>query len=265
MRKLSSLAIVVIFFWPYASVQAAPPDALELGPVGVVTTVVDGDTVRIKGTDADIRLVGIQAPKLPLGRKNFKTWPLAEESQQALEDLVKNRSVTLRLAPVARDRNGRILAHLVRDDGLWVQGEMLRAGFARVYTFPDNRKLAVEMLALETQARNANRGIWANDFYKVRDALSPTLKNEAGTFQVVAGIVKETAKTKDRMYVNFGDDYRTDFTVSVEKADWPQFKAAKLDVLALKGAHIEVRGWIVSRNGPTIEATHPEQIILLGK
>ena len=81
----------------------------------------------------------------------------------------------------------------------------------------------------------------------------------------MTGLVKNTAKTKDRIYLNFGDDYRTDFTVSVEKPDWPLFKAAKVDLAALKDKRIEVRGWLVARNGPMIEATHPEQIILLTK
>ncbi|MDP7625653.1 MAG: hypothetical protein QF493_11965 [Rhodospirillales bacterium] len=45
-----------------------------------VSVVIDGDTVKLKRTigkgnlvSNQIRLVGIQAPKLPLGRKNFKT------------------------------------------------------------------------------------------------------------------------------------------------------------------------------------------------
>lgn len=54
-------------------VWAAAPDALPEGRHGKVVTVIDGDTVRLEGIKADVRLVGIQAPKLPLGRKGFKT------------------------------------------------------------------------------------------------------------------------------------------------------------------------------------------------
>jgi endonuclease YncB( thermonuclease family) len=241
---------------------AAPPDILEKGDTGIVATVVDGDTVRLKDGTDDIRLIGLQAPKLPLGRKNFKTWPLADEAKNALEKLVLNQTVTVRLGTVPQDRHGRILGHLVRKDDLWVQGEMLRLGMARVYTFPDNRKLAAEMMALETEARKAKRGIWAHPFYAVRDASSLSLSEDKGTYQIVEGIVKDAAKTKDRIYLNFGDDFRSDLTVSVEKRDWPAFDAAKLDLLSLKEKRIEVRGWITMRNGPMIEATHPEQIAL---
>ncbi len=41
------------------------------------------------------RLVGIQAPKLPLGRPGFSTWPLAWEAKRALERLVLGQRVTL--------------------------------------------------------------------------------------------------------------------------------------------------------------------------
>jgi endonuclease YncB( thermonuclease family) len=139
--------------------QAAPPDQLPHGGAGSVATVVDGDTLRLKDADADVRLVGIQTPKLPLGRKNFKQWPLADESRAALTDLVRGHTVTLRLAPTPKDRNGRVLAHIMRDDGLWIQAEMLRLGWGRVYTFPDNRRFAQEMLAAEGEARAAKRGI----------------------------------------------------------------------------------------------------------
>jgi hypothetical protein len=36
-----------------------------------------------------------------------------------------------------------------------------------------------------------------------------------------------------------------------------------MSVESLKGKRLRVRGWVKSRNGPMIEATHPEQIELL--
>ena len=57
---------------------------------GKVTEIVDGDTLFVTPgleDSGEIRLVGIQAPKLPLGRKHFKIWPLANEAKQALADM----------------------------------------------------------------------------------------------------------------------------------------------------------------------------------
>jgi hypothetical protein len=41
------------------------------------------------------------------------------------------------------------------------------------------------------------------------------------------------------------------------------FRGAGVDPAGLDGRRIRVRGWLRSRNGPMIEATHPEQIELL--
>ena len=65
----------------------------------------------------EVRLVGIQAPKLPLNRPNFKEWPLAREAKDELEKLVLNQRVTLSYGGARMDRHGRTLAHLHTDDG----------------------------------------------------------------------------------------------------------------------------------------------------
>jgi endonuclease YncB( thermonuclease family) len=217
---------------------------------------VDGDTV-ILADGREIRLVGLQAPKLALGRKNFKDWPLAEEAKRAVAELTLGRRVILNPGGAARDRHGRVLAHLQRDDGLWVQGEMLKLGMARVYTFPDNRARAAEMYALEAEARAARRGIWAHPFYAVR--APEGLKGDVDTFQIVAGTVLDAVAVKGTVFLNFGPDWRTDFTIRLDGAALKAFRAARIDPLALKGQAVEVRGWLRFKDGPMIDATHPEQ------
>ena len=141
----------------------APPVIAAEDDIPVtVNQVVDGDTVVLErpanGAD-QVRLVGIQAPKLPLGRPDFPTWPLAAEAKRALEDLTRDRRLTLSFGGRRLDRHGRLLAHLHDEAGTWIQGEMLRLGMARVYSFPDNRARVAEMLVLEGKARAARRGI----------------------------------------------------------------------------------------------------------
>jgi len=55
------------------------------------------------------------------------------------------------------DRHGRLLAYLRRTDGLWIQGELLRLGIARAYSFPDNRAVVNQMLTSEQSTRNLRR------------------------------------------------------------------------------------------------------------
>jgi endonuclease YncB( thermonuclease family) len=246
-----------------ASVAAALPFAdaragedLVAGDAGIVREAVDGDTVLL-ADGREVRLVGLQAPKLALGRKNFKDWPLAEDSKRAVAALVVGQRVTLRHGGANRDRHGRVLAHLYRADGLWVQGEMLRQGQARVYTFPDNRARAAEMYALEAEARTARRGIWAHPFYAVR--APEGLKGDLDTFQIVAGTVVDAVKVKNAVFLNFGPDWRTDFTVRLDGAALKLFRAAGVDPLTFKGERVEVRGWLRFKDGPMIDASHPEQ------
>ena len=110
---LSALGIL----WIEHSALAAPPDLLADGGAARVANVIDGDTLRLEGGAVDVRLVGIQAPKLPLGRAGFKPWPESDTARAALAELTKGHSVTLRLPATSKDRNGRILAHVVRNVG----------------------------------------------------------------------------------------------------------------------------------------------------
>ena len=84
-----------------------------------------------------------------------------------------------------------------------------------------------------------------------------------GSFQVVEGRVVDAAAVRGRRFLNFGADWRTDFTVTVAPADWKRFAAAGLSVQDYEGRRVRVRGWLDRINGPSIDATHPEQIEVL--
>lgn len=247
----------------HAAAPISSPASLPEGGRGIIGAVHDGDTIRFKDGAADIRLVGIQAPKLPQGRRNPSAWPMADESRGALRALLEDHAITLRLPTTPEDRNGRILAHLMRDDGMWIQQIMLQEGWARVYTFPDNRLLARELYAAEAVARAARRGLWAHPNYAVRAPEPAALKADIGTFQIVEGVVADAARVRGRAYLNFGSDYRTDFTATIPPEANALFTAAKLDPVQLKGKPVRVRGYMREFNGPSIDLTHPEQIEVL--
>jgi endonuclease YncB( thermonuclease family) len=232
----------------------------EIVDRGAVRDVVDGDTVVLDG-GTQVRLVGIQAPKLPLGRPGFRPWPLAEESKALLETLTLGKSLRLSYGGRRIDRHGRLLAHLEDAEGRWIQGEMLSAGLARVYSFADNRSRISDMLALERKARATALGIWSKSYYSVRSATETP--NFIDTFQIVEGRVVSAAVVRRRGYLNFGIDWRRDFTVTVAPRDRRLFDRAGLAIAAFEGKRVRVRGWLKSFNGPMIEATHPEQIELL--
>ncbi len=259
------MRIIVVFLILVVanSSSASVIENLEQGAAAVVIEVVDGDTVildrKIEGAN-QVRLVGLQAPKLPLGRKGFKIWPLAPDSKFALERLTLNKRVTLAYGGSRVDRHGRLLAHLFLDDGSWVQGEMLLAGMARVYTFSDNRAAGPLMLEREQIARDARRGIWTHPFYAVRAATPDALLRLTGTFQVIEGTVRAAARVKSRVYLNFGEDWRSDFTATLHKKGRRVFNKSDIDPLTFENKRVRIRGWLKKYNGPAIDITHPEQI-----
>ena len=216
----------------------------------------DGDTVMLD-TGAEVRLTGIQAPKLPLGRAGFRPWPLAAEAKAAMEQMSLRRRVRLEYPGRRHDRWGRLLAHVHAGD-TWLQREMLLKGLARVYTFPDNRAQAADLYAAERTARAKRRGIWALDWYRLLTA--EEAGSRIGTFQIVEGAPKKVAIVRGRAYLNYGADWKTDFTVSIAPRHLKLFRASGVDILSMQNQRLRVRGWIVRRNGAMIAVTHPEQI-----
>ncbi|MHA1108151.1 MAG: thermonuclease family protein [Alphaproteobacteria bacterium] len=262
--KPPGLSLLIALAWLVSAspAEAAPRPRPEIVASGVAIEIVDGDTLVLE-SGAQVRLVGIQAPKLPLGRRGFRTWPLAEQAKQALSRMTLGRTLALTYVGQRMDRHGRLLAHLNDVAGGWIQGALLTAGMARVYTFADNRKRAAEMLALEQDARAARRGIWDHRFYRVLDQAESA--DHADSFQLVEGRVLNTAVVRRRGYLNFGTDWRSDFTISISPRAMRRFKSAGPGLERYRNMRVRVRGWLKSYNGPMIEATHPEQIEILGK
>ncbi|MBL4719649.1 MAG: thermonuclease family protein [Alphaproteobacteria bacterium] len=245
--------------WIY-SASAKPLQGLVPADWAVAVSVVDGDTL-VLDDGRQVRLVGVQAPKLPLGRKNFKTWPLATASKQALERLALGKRLRLSYGGRRIDRYNRALAHLHNADGLWIQAALLREGMARVYSFSDNRAVVSALLAAERVARLGGHGIRAHPFYAIRTPDS--IQRYIGGFQLVEGRVLKVATVRKMTYLNFGDNWRDDFTITINSRSRRLFKKIGLDPKSLEGKIVRVRGWVKSRNGPMITATHPEQIEVL--
>lgn len=257
LRRLVPLMVALLLL-----AAAAPADRLPPAGAGRVVAVPDGDTLDLDD-GRRVRLAGIDAAKPLPGREADRRWPLAEAAVGALRELALGHSVELRGG--VEDRHGRRLAQVVRADGLWLQAELLRRGHARVLTRPDARDLAAELLAAEAEARAARRGLWRTRVYAVRAAEDiERLRRDRDSFQIVEGRVLTAAKVRGQVYLNFAEDWRSDFSVHIGRDAQKLFAREGLDPTALQGAMIRVRGWIADRNGPMIEATHPEQIERLG-
>jgi endonuclease YncB( thermonuclease family) len=244
----------------FAECALSEPEAAQ------VASVVDGETLKL-ADGRTLRLIGAKAPLAPLRWRGDDPWPMVEEAREALARLVPpGATIELRFGGSRSDRYDHILAQAFVVDGAqrtWLQEKMVGQGLARVYSFPDNRACVAELLAREADARAKRRGIWHVAVYRVRDALDvERLGRLTFSYQIVEGRVAAVGG-RGRVYLNFTDDWTTDFTVEIERKAMPLFAKAGIDPKALAGKRIRVRGWIAWRNGPMIEATHPEQIELL--
>jgi micrococcal nuclease len=226
------------------------------GPVAVAE-VLAGDLVRLSDGRA-VRLAGIRVPAADAGQPGAERF--AEQARAELIRLLDGQTVRLAPADAGHDRYGRLVAQIERSDGLWLQGALLEQGLAQVQTRPGEAARAAEMLVLEQAARAAGRGLWAEPAFMPQDA--GALRDGRGGFRIVRGQVLRVAPTESHLYLNFGADWRVDFTVRVRRAELDGVFAGA-DLEGLTGRLVEVRGVVLEAGGPLIELSHPEQLQVL--
>ncbi len=257
-RPLLSAALLAAFILARGGPPAAAGEAAEED--GRVKAVIDGDTLKL-ADGREVRLAGILAPKPPLDAAPGRHWPLAERATAALAELALGRTVRLAYGVHKSDRYGRLVAQLHRDDGLWLEGELLARGMARVLSHKDDRTLVPEMLAREEEARAARRGLWAVRSFAV---LAPQeARRHLESFELVEGSVGRVSHAGSRTFLHMGADGRDGFTAVLLPESRHLFAAAGLAPDAFAGKRLRVRGFLRWWNGPIIEVDHPEQIELL--
>jgi len=246
-------------------------NGLTKGETGRVLRIIDGDSFILEG-GLRVNLAAVQAPKRSWPEKGLMAWPLAERSRFELADILEGKRVQLYYGGVKRDRYERAPAQvwLISDDGsenFWVQEAMVETGMARVYTWPGQIQNTGRLYKAEQIARKEGHGIWDHDetdgFYDVRRPDPDPLVQYVDSVQIVEGIVISSADVRGITFLNFGSDYKTDFTVAIAKKDRKAFKKTGVDLLGLEGARVRARGWIELGNGPVIWLKDPNRLEVL--
>ncbi|MEO5368252.1 MAG: thermonuclease family protein [Magnetococcus sp. WYHC-3] len=263
---LVTLAVLASFLW--AGVAHPSETALPTGNFAdmqetqsaQVLEVISPLTLKLASGDI-IRLSGITMP----GYTAETADSFAVTSLNILRDMYEGQMVRVyqtRQKDWGRtDRMGQKLAHIARQsDGAWAQGTLVGLGLAQVKTEQRTPEMADQLYALEAYARKNGDGIWAEEA-KVLSAA------EAGehlnSFQIVEGRVVSAAINKNRIYLNFGQNWRDDFTVSIAPESRKTFTKAGLNPLEWNGKTLRVRGWVEDYNGAYIEIDHPEALEIL--
>ena len=244
--------------------RADNDQACELVPggSGTVAAIVDGDTLVL--TDGRVvRLAGVEAPKSFLARPGADIGALEDAARNGFERLVAAKTIELRHGQYTGDRHGRILAHLYREDGTWVQAAMVAAGLARVRPFAEDHSCLEGLIAGENEAREARRGLWRSDEFSVISAYDSSLIERKGLYVLVEGRVLSVGRGTRVKFLNFGHYWRRDFTVLVDASVARGLAERGVAMESLAERRVRVRGVLEENGGPAIRLSDPGDIEIL--
>lgn len=148
--------LVVPYLLPESSPLSTSPSPLSAS--ARVTRIVDGDTIDLSNGKR-LRYVGIDTPETGDC--------LGSEATKKNKELVLDREVKLEKDVSEKDRYGRLLRFVWVGDTM-INEEMVRSGYAKVYTYPPDIKYADRFVTAEREARENKRGLWADDACKVQ-------------------------------------------------------------------------------------------------
>jgi len=142
-----------------------------------VTEVVDGDTLEVtyKGETHKVRLLYIDTPESV--KKGTPVQPYAKEASNFTKEFTLNKSVKLVFEKGLRDKYGRLLAHVMLKNGDYLNGLLVRNGFARVEVVSPNKALQDYFYELQKRAINEKLGVW-----ELPEGKQPFVEDENGVY-----------------------------------------------------------------------------------
>lgn len=214
---------------------------------------------------SSLKLMSLSVPSARDVSASVGEWTPEVEARAAVDALVRDRRIEVVASGAFRDRYGRRVAHAYgagREAGrFWLQSAIVDKGHARVAPLPGETMCLRELFVREAVARAKRTGLWANPAYAVRSARETReLEKLGGTFQIIEGWVAAVGMSGNELFLNFGRDWRWDFTAAVDlkRSDDREGLVARLKTM--KGRLVRVRGFIERRNGPFISLATADAI-----
>ena len=203
-------------------------------------------------------LADIMAPPL----YTLSKYPPAyfEQSRSALQHLFPDAAEINDALPPTR-WNARVVTVGIRESAQTLQERLVQSGAVRVAPQSGDHEFVKRLYALENVARQNGVGLWSYAAYRVFDALNAA--KSIGDYNLIEGRVVRAEKYGSRFYLNFGDDFKTDFTATATSTLYRRWVKAGFDLATLKDATLRVRGYVEPINGPSIDMKHPLQVELL--
>lgn len=121
-----------------------------------VLKVIDGDTVQIEGGKI-IRYIGIDTPESVDPRKQVQCF--GKEATERNKKAVEGKIVKIEKDVSETDKYNRLLRY-VYVDGIFLNKQLVKEGFAVASAYPPDIKYQDELENAEIEARAHNRGLW---------------------------------------------------------------------------------------------------------
>ncbi len=155
------LVVLLVTTWLGPSLNEQLPPTLQPGTYQV-TQFDDGDTIIVdmNGVEEKVRFIGVDTPETKDPRKPVQCFGRA--ASEFTKNLIGNNPVRLEADPTNtnRDRYSRLLRYVYLPDGRLVNAEIIKQGYGFAYVGFPVQKME-EFKALQVEAREQNRGLWA--------------------------------------------------------------------------------------------------------
>lgn len=198
-----------------------------------VRHVIDGDTLVLKDGEK-VRLIGINTPEVE--SRYTRAEAGGDAAREWLRQKLRTPQIWLEYDAEQRDKYERLLAHVFLESGEHLNASLLEQGLAMLTLMPPNLRYSQQLIAAQTRAEKAGRGLWQQPAYQPK-TLSDLIPGETDSgwqrWQVTPGRIAESRK-----YINL--IVSEHFEIKIAKSLQDSFPP----LTQYLGQPLEVRGWL---------------------
>lgn len=233
-------------------------------------------TAQSVSEDADIILEDGRRLKLAnifLPRANANA-PLPAKTIRFLRHTLSKKPI--QFIPAAKaDRYKRIPAHIIttHETGTqhWLQPALIknRLGVFMPEPFKEKHNAYCDNDRLKQVLRRVDQRVMLDQNQSppinVYQANNDALWQMEGDFALVEGVVLRTHISDKTIFLNFGADWKSDFTALIAIKNKGSLQEHFKSISNLEGKRLRLRGYLDLFNGPSMRIDHPLQMELLGE
>lgn len=266
--QLFVFMVFFLFSFPSESQDSMEPrdfpfkNSKSTAPV-TIKKVLDATTLYATN-DSLYRLDGLRVPDQFLP-DNLES-PIHDKALSLMQENFGDKNIRLfidrKISDYPTNRFNHKLGQIIREDNkLWAQKFLLENGLAIAWPSPYTTTIWPLLLKAEKVGRESKLGVWNKEDPIIKSV--DDVSEDPYTLQLVEGKIVNLATVRNNLYLNFGQNWRTDFTVMIPVSLRQEFSRKGQNIKSWQGKTIRVRGFVEEYNGPMIKIMYADQIELL--